>query len=118
MKRRRPAHRQRFTPQQRAQLLEAFDRSGLSAAEFAAQNGIGASTLFAWRRRFPVPTKKPLSSPDKNLFKEVCLAEFLGNGAESWAGEVQWANGTHLRWRHQASAAQLQLVLEHFCRPC
>jgi transposase-like protein len=35
----------------RAQLLAAFDRSGLSAADFARQHGIHYTTFCAWRRR-------------------------------------------------------------------
>ena len=47
-----PRYRQRLTPaSRRAQLLAAFDRSGLSAAAFARRHGIGYSTLCAWRHR-------------------------------------------------------------------
>ena len=35
----------------RAQLLAAFDRIGLSAADFARQHGIHYTTFCAWRRR-------------------------------------------------------------------
>ncbi len=47
---RRP-RRQRTAPGRRAQLLAAFDRSGLSAAAFARQHGIGYSTFCGWRHR-------------------------------------------------------------------
>jgi transposase-like protein len=36
---------------QRAQLLAAFDRSGLSVADFARQHGVHCTTFYAWRRR-------------------------------------------------------------------
>jgi transposase-like protein len=36
---------------QRAQVLAAFDRSGLSAVDFARQHGIHYTTLCAWRQR-------------------------------------------------------------------
>jgi len=36
---------------QRAQLLAAFDRSGLSAAEFARQQRVHYTTFCAWRRQ-------------------------------------------------------------------
>lgn len=36
---------------QRAQLLAAFDRSGLSAADFARQQGIHYTTFCGWRQR-------------------------------------------------------------------
>jgi len=36
---------------QRAELMEAFDRSGLSAADFARQQGIHYTTFCGWRQR-------------------------------------------------------------------
>jgi transposase-like protein len=36
---------------QRAELLAAFDRSGLSAADFARRHGVHYTTFCAWRRR-------------------------------------------------------------------
>jgi len=36
---------------QRAQLLAVFDRSGLSAADFARQQGIHYTTFCGWRQR-------------------------------------------------------------------
>jgi transposase-like protein len=36
---------------QRAQLLAAFDRSGLSAADFARQHGVRYTTFCGWRQR-------------------------------------------------------------------
>lgn len=46
---RRP--RKSTDPERRAQLLAAFDRSGLSAATFARRHGIHYTTLYAWRRQ-------------------------------------------------------------------
>jgi transposase-like protein len=43
--------RQRILPRRRTQLLAAFDRSGLSAAAFARQHGVGYSTFCGWRHR-------------------------------------------------------------------
>jgi transposase-like protein len=36
---------------ERAVLLQAFERSGLSAAAFARQHGLGYSTFYHWRRQ-------------------------------------------------------------------
>ena len=36
---------------ERAALLRAFERSGLSAAAFARQHGLGYSTFYHWRRQ-------------------------------------------------------------------
>ena len=43
--------RQRTPSSRRAQLLAAFDRSGLSAAAFARQHDIGYTTFCGWRHR-------------------------------------------------------------------
>jgi len=43
--------RHRTPPARRSQLLAAFDRSGLSAAAFARQEGIGYTTFCGWRHR-------------------------------------------------------------------
>jgi hypothetical protein len=46
---RRP--RQRTAAKRRAQLLSAFDRSGLSAAAFARQHQLNYTTFCGWRQR-------------------------------------------------------------------
>ncbi len=41
----------RIDAARRAQLLASFDRSGLSVAAFARQQGIHPTTLYGWRQR-------------------------------------------------------------------
>ena len=41
----------RTNPAERAQLLDAFERSGLSAAAFARKHGIRYGTFDVWRRQ-------------------------------------------------------------------
>jgi hypothetical protein len=43
----------------RAQLLAAFDRSGLSAAAFARQHGLTYTTFCGWRQRRAQPQSAP-----------------------------------------------------------
>jgi hypothetical protein len=43
--------RRRTDPAQREQLLAAFECSGLSAAEFARQQGLNYTTFCGWRQR-------------------------------------------------------------------
>jgi transposase-like protein len=43
--------RRRTDATKREQLLEAFDRSGLSAAEFARQHRLNYGTFYGWRHR-------------------------------------------------------------------
>src|SRR4051794_38021786 len=48
--------RPQFSPEDQAQVLKAFARSGLSPAQFARQEGIGRSTLYRWLGRRALPT--------------------------------------------------------------
>ena len=62
-------HRRPRTPlRRRNQLLAAFDRSGLSAAAFARQQGIGYTTFCGWRHR-------RAKAPSAPAFVEVQLSE-------------------------------------------
>ena len=88
--------RPRTSPRQRAQLLAAFERSGLSAAAFARQQGIGYSTFCGWRHRQAQPHPSP-------AFVEVELAEPLA-AVELWI-EV----GAHARLC-LTEAAQVELA--------
>ena len=68
----RPTHvrRHHHTPAQRNEILAAYQRSPLTQKEFAAQAGIGCSTLAAWRRQ-AVTTKSsgsPAFVPVPSLF--------------------------------------------------
>ena len=92
-----PRHRRQRTPSsRRTQLLAAFDRSGLSAAAFARQQGIGYTTFCGWRYR----QAKTKASP---AFVEV---EVPGPAA---AVELLIEVGTHARLR-LSSAAQMELA--------
>ncbi len=92
---RRP-RRRRITPSRRAQLLAAFDRSGLSAAAFARRHGIGYSTFCGWRHR----QAKANSSA---AFVEIELP------APAAAGELVIEVGPHGRLRIN-SAKQVELA--------
>ena len=80
----------------RAQLLAAFDRSGLSAAAFARQQGVRYTTFCSWRRRQAKRTTSP-------KFVEVELAA-PANPVELWV-EV----GAHARLC-LTSEAELELA--------
>ena len=92
-------HRRPRTPlRRRNQLLAAFDRSGLSAAAFARQHGIGYTTFCGWRHR----QTKTKSSP---AFVEVQLTKPAA-AIELWI-EV----GAHARL-HLSSASQIELAAQ------
>lgn len=88
--------RQRIPSRRRTQLLAAFDRSGLSAAAFARQHGIGHTTFCGWRHR----QTKAKASPG---FIEV---ELPGPAA---AVELLIEVGAHTRLRI-SSAGQVELA--------
>ena len=94
---------------QRAELLAAFDRSGLSAAVFARRYGIHYTTFCAWRAQ----RAKTKASP---AFVQVELG-----GAPAWAGLViELGGGVRLRIESPAQislAAQLVQQL-NAARPC
>jgi hypothetical protein len=48
----KPRLRIRRTPEQIKELLAEHQRGGQSAREFAAERGIGLSTLWTWHRRY------------------------------------------------------------------
>jgi hypothetical protein len=81
---------------QRTKLLAAFDRSGLSAAAFARQQGLNYTTFCSWRHR----RAKAKTSPD---FVQVELA-----GAPAPAELVIELNG-RARMRIN-SAGQIELA--------
>ena len=68
----RPTHVRRHhrTPAQRNKILAAYQCSPLTQKEFAAQAGIGCSTLAAWRRQAAIakPAGPPPFVPVPNLF--------------------------------------------------
>ena len=86
----------RTTPARRTQLLAKFDHSGLSAAAFARQHGIGYTTLCGWRHR----RAKAKASP---AFVEV---ELPGPAA---AAELLIEVGAYARLRI-SSAGQVELA--------
>jgi transposase-like protein len=75
--------RLRYSPTQRQELLDGFDRSGISAMSFSRQHGIHYQTFIAWlrkrrenssssavpgkpiRRASPRPTSMPTAPPTR-----------------------------------------------------
>ena len=92
----------------RAALLLAIQRSGLSAAAFAREHGLGGSTFYHWLRQ-----ARRASPP---AFVEVELP--LALATEGLVIELSPAPRLHLTGRHQvALAAQLLQALQT-PRPC
>lgn len=111
--------RRHYTSRQRAQILEQYERSGLSVRVFAAQHGLCPQTLHGWRHQRRTATAKAgLVVPDPTpVFAEVPLQQIF-QPSGNWAGELQLPNGTQLRWNPQASLVVLQSLLTQLRRPC
>ena len=92
-----------ISPNRRLEFLAAFERSGMSAAAFARQQGIGYTTFCGWRHR-------QSKAPPAPAFVEVEVA------APAAAVELWIELGAHARLR-LTSAAQVELAarfLHHF----
>lgn len=100
--------RHRTTPQERAEWVRRFERSGLTRREFAARHGLGSSTLDRWRAQ----SSQALASTPPPL-REVSLGQVLGPA--QWVAEVQRSDG----WTVRVRAAALPLVAALLTtRPC
>jgi len=67
--------RLRYSPDQRQALLDAFDRSGMSAMSFSREHGVHYQTFIAWIRK-----RRQKSSPSE--IEGPGFAEVLLNGRE------------------------------------
>lgn len=74
----------RTTSSERAELLRAFDRSGLSAAAFARQEQINYTTFCGWRQR----RDEAVGSPGAPKFLEVELPSAAAPSSSSLVVEV------------------------------
>jgi transposase-like protein len=108
--------RRRRTPQQRAELLTQFRRSGLSQRDFVQSHGLGLSTLTKWLR---AERRTGVEPPERNgsvPFQEVDLSPpFRPAG---WAAEVALADGAVLRLSLQTNPAWAAKLLRALRRPC
>jgi transposase-like protein len=108
--------RRRRTPQQRAELLTQYRRSGLSQRDFIQSHGLGLSTLTKWLREERRTGVKPPERDGAVPFQEVNLRPLLGTA--SWAAEVALADGAVLRLGAQASVAWATALLQALRRSC
>lgn len=108
--------RRRRTPQQRAELLTQYRRSGLSQRDFVQSHGLGLSTLTQWLRTERRTGVKPPERNDAVPFQEVNLSPpFRPTG---WAAEVALADGAVLRLSAQADVAWATELCQALRRPC
>lgn len=111
-----PPRRRRRTPQQRAELLTQYRRSGLSQRDFVQSHGLGLSTLAKWLREDRRTDVQPPKRNDSVPFQEVNLSpQFRPTG---WAAEVALADGAVLRLSAQADTTWATELMQALRRPC
>jgi transposase-like protein len=108
--------RQHHTPQQRAELLTRYRRSGLSQRDFVQSHGLGLSTLTQWLREERLSGVTRFGQKGSVPFQEVTLRpQFRPTG---WAAEVALADGAVLRLSAQADVAWATELFQALRRPC
>jgi hypothetical protein len=103
----------------RAQLLTAFDRSGLSAADFARQQGVHYTTFCGWRQRRDrgqsspgfAQVEIPESTPPVDLSAEASAKVEL---------VIEWGGTARLRLTSEAQIPLAAHLLQacNVARPC
>ena len=97
--------RKHMTPAQREKILRAWRASTLPDQAFAAQAGVGVSTLHAWRRRVaarPAGLRTPF----------VAVPNLLAAGPPAPAYRLQWPGGLSLELRAGFAAGELAALLQ------
>jgi transposase-like protein len=97
--------RTRYSAEYRAEVVEAFEHSGMSGPAFAAQCGIKYPTFAAWVAK---ARKKPGSEDDGDAGQRFLLAEVAGPETGS-AMRVELPGGAVA---HVSSASQAALLGE------
>jgi transposase-like protein len=96
--------RKHSTPAQREKILQSYQRSQLTQKEFAAQAGIGVSTLAAWLRK--AAAKKEGGS------SFVAVPNLLPAPPSGPAYRLQWPGGLTLEIRRGFASGELASLLQ------
>ena len=100
--------RPHLTSQQRQQLLRRYHQSQLTQAEFAAQAGVGLSTLGKWLRQ----EREAGAPPGPVTFQEVRLPTLVS----PWQAEIVSPQGWTVRLPSDRAVEQLPQLLRAL--PC
>ena len=106
--------RLRYSREQRRDLLEAFERGGLSAMAFSRQHGVCYQTFIAWLRKRR-ESSVPLTS-DAPAFAEVMLRQSAPDSAA--ALRVVLPCGTVIEVASRAALPLAAELLSTLRRPC
>lgn len=94
-----------------AQLVKAWEASGLSSAQFAAQHGLKPKALSTWRWRLRTQPQRRLDAAPPKLV-QLSVADLVGSsdtGSGRW--ELTTMAGHRLRVLAPVASAELELLL-------
>lgn len=106
--------RVRTSLEQRRLILAEFERSGLSAVQFAKQAGLKYSTLAAWVLR-ERRSKSPSPAPAVRLLEAVASP---AQGGTSSALILQLPGGARLEVNNTPQAALAAELIRALAKPC
>jgi len=104
--------RLRVSPELRAELLEAFDRSGMTAMSFARRHGVKYPTFMSWL------SKRRREAPERGDQPGVGFAEVLGTQRPGAPLRVELPGGVSMEIATRAAlplAAELLGLLRARC---
>lgn len=104
--------RVRTSKEQRRLILGEFERSGVSAAQFAKRTGLKYSTLAAWVHRFR-QTKRPRPKSQLRLLEAV-----VAPGPLTQALEVQLPGGARVQLREAGQVPLAAALIHALEKPC
>ena len=97
--------RRHNTPAQRDRILAAYQRSGLTQKKFAAQTGIGYSTLTLWLRQAATAKKS-------GRFAFVPVPNLFSSASAPPAYRLQFPRGVMVEVAPGFQSAELSALLE------
>ena len=101
-----------FTPEERAELVAEYERSGKTRAAFVRQHGISLASLSNWlreHRKKPAKDKAP-------VFQAVDLSGMMGG--PQWTMEVVLPDGTAIRLGSERDAGLAERMIQVLRGPC
>ena len=101
--------RQHRTDSERAEFVERWQQSGLTALEFAAQEGLNASSLYLWRKQLKAARQDETETGER----KPAFSELRVSTPQPQQGHVEVVarNGRVVRVHGDISVRTLQQVL-------
>ena len=107
----------RASKEQRRVILAEFERSGVSAAQFAKRTGLKYSTLAGWLQRYR--RTKPQARARRVRLLEAVVEQAQGAGGQNPAVLVlQLPGGVRLEVADERQAALAAVLVQALARSC